>query len=110
MPAYLLLAIAIAAEVVATSALKASASFSKPGPSLLVVIGYGLAFYLLSIVVKSVPVGAAYAIWSGAGVVLVALVGVVIYRQIPDAAAVIGMGLIIAGVVILNLFSNMDVH
>jgi len=110
MPAYLLLAIAIAAEVAATSALKAADGFSRPGPSVVVVVGYAIAFYLLSIVVKSMPVGVAYAVWSGAGVVLVALVGVFFYRQVPDLAAAAGMALIVAGVVILNLFSNMDVH
>lgn len=108
--AYAYLAIAIVAEVVATSALKASDSFSKLGPSILVVIGYGLAFYLLSMVVRSVPVGVAYAIWSGAGIVLVALVSVFLYRQVPDLPALLGMALIIAGVIILNVFSNMDVH
>ncbi len=110
MAAYLLLAIAIAAEVAATSALKAADGFSRPGPSVVVVVGYAIAFYLLSIVVKSMPVGVAYAVWSGAGVVLVALVGVFFYRQVPDLAAAAGMALIVAGVVILNLFSNMDVH
>ena len=110
MPAYVLLALAIVAEVVATSALKASAGFSKLGPSVVVVAGYCFAFYLLSMVMKSVPVGVAYAIWSGAGVVLIALVSIMLYRQIPDLAAIIGMGLIVAWVVILNLFSNMDVH
>ena len=108
--AYAYLAIAIVAEVVATSALKASDSFSKLGPSILVVIGYGLAFYLLSMVVRSVPVGVAYAIWSGAGIVLVALVSIFLYRQVPDLPALLGMALIIAGVIILNVFSNMDVH
>ena len=108
--AYAYLAIAIVAEVVATSALKASDSFSKVGPSILVVIGYGLAFYLLSMVVRSVPVGVAYAIWSGAGIVLVALVSIFLYRQVPDLPALLGMALIIAGVIILNVFSNMDVH
>ena len=108
--AYVYLAIAIVAEVVATSALKASDSFSKLGPSILVVIGYGLAFYLLSMIVRSVPVGVAYAIWSGAGIVLVALVSIFLYRQVPDLPALLGMALIIAGVIILNVFSNMDVH
>ena len=108
--AYAYLAIAIVAEVAATSALKASDSFSKLGPSILVVIGYGLAFYLLSMVVRSVPVGVAYAIWSGAGIVLVALVSIFLYRQVPDLPALLGMALIIAGVIILNVFSNMDVH
>ncbi|WP_107851430.1 DMT family transporter [Oceanimonas marisflavi] len=110
MNAYLLLILAIAAEVVATSALKASAGFTRPAPSLLVVTGYGLAFWLLGLVVKTVPVGVAYAIWSGAGIVLVTLLAIVFYRQIPDLPALLGMGLIIAGVAIIQLWSNSGGH
>ncbi len=107
---YLYLAIAIVAEVVATSALKASDNFSKTLPSILVIGGYGVAFNYLSLVVKELPVGMTYAIWSGAGIVLVALVSIVVYRQIPDLAAWAGMGLIVAGIIVLNLFSNMGGH
>ncbi|MAW80061.1 MAG: QacE family quaternary ammonium compound efflux SMR transporter [Parvularcula sp.] len=107
---YLYLAIAIVAEVIATSALKASDNFSKMLPSILVIGGYGVAFNYLSLVVKELPVGMTYAIWSGAGIVLVALVSMAVYRQIPDLAAWAGMGLIIAGIIVLNLFSNMGGH
>ncbi|MBW1749504.1 MAG: multidrug efflux SMR transporter [Deltaproteobacteria bacterium] len=107
---YVYLALAIVAEVAATSALKASAEFSKLVPSLIVLVGYGVAFYLLTLVLRTVPVGIAYAVWAGLGVVLVAIAGAILYKQIPDVAAVIGMGLIVAGVVIINVFSKTSVH
>lgn len=110
MNAWLLLTLAILAEVVATSALKASESFTRPWPSTAVVIGYGVAIYLLSLVLKSIPVGVAYAIWSGLGVVLITLVAWLAYGQRMDLPGLIGMGLIVAGVVVLNLFSNASVH
>ncbi|WP_028117831.1 DMT family transporter [Ferrimonas senticii] len=103
---YLYLCIAIIAEVIATSALKASNGFSNLGPSLLSAAGYGVAFYCLSLVLKTMPVGIAYAIWCGLGIVLVSLVAVVLFNQKLDFAAILGMGLIIAGVTIINLFSN----
>ncbi|WP_346836817.1 multidrug efflux SMR transporter [Microbulbifer sp. SAOS-129_SWC] len=103
--AYLYLAIAIVAEVAATTALKASAQFTRLGPSLIVVIGYGIAFYMLTLVLRSIPVGVSYAIWSGLGIVLVTLAGAVVYRQIPDWPAIFGMGLIVAGVIVINVFS-----
>ncbi len=103
---YLYLFIAILAEVIATSALKSAEGFTKLGPSILVVLGYGAAFYLLSLVLRHMTVGIAYAIWSGIGIVLVALVGMIMFREIPDAPAVIGMGLIIAGVTVIHTFSN----
>jgi small multidrug resistance pump len=109
-PPYVLLAIAIVAEVVATSALRASEGFSRLLPAATVVIGYGIAFYCLSLTLKSIPVGIVYAIWSGAGIVLISLVALVLYRQVPDLPAVIGLGLIISGVVVLNLFSKMQAH
>jgi small multidrug resistance pump len=107
---YLYLSIAILAEVIATSTLKAADGFSKPIPSAIVVVGYGTAFYLLSIVVKTLPVGIVYAIWSGAGVVLVATVGVVWWKQHLDLAAVVGIGLILTGVVVLEVFSKTVPH
>lgn len=107
---YLALAIAIVGEVVGTSALKASHGFSKLGPSLIVVVAYAAAFWFFSLVVNTVPVGIAYAIWSGGGIVLVALVAWVVYGQRPDAAGIIGMGLIIVGVVVLNVFSKANGH
>jgi small multidrug resistance pump len=107
---YLWLAVAIVAEVIGTSALRASESFTRLMPSLLVVAGYALAFYCLSMTLKTMPVGIVYAIWSGVGIVLITLVAMVIYRQVPDLAAVAGLSLIVAGVVVLNLFSNMQAH
>jgi small multidrug resistance pump len=107
---YVWLAIAIVAEVIGTSALRASEGFTRLAPGLVVVAGYGLAFYCLSMTLKSMPVGIVYAIWSGVGIVLITLVAMVLYRQIPDLAAVAGLSLIVAGVVVLNLFSNMQAH
>lgn len=107
---FLYLGIAIAAEVVGTSALKASEEFTKLWPSLVVVLGYGLAFYLLSLVLKTIPIGVAYAVWSGVGIVLIAIVGALFFKQIPDTPAIIGMGLIISGVVVMNLFSKTVGH
>ncbi|MBL0715953.1 MAG: multidrug efflux SMR transporter [Desulfosarcina sp.] len=104
--AYIYLAIAIIAEVVATSALKASAEFSKLYPSLLVVVGYCVAFYFMTLVLRTIPIGITYAVWSGAGIVLVAIVGALLYKQIPDIPAIIGMGLIISGVVVIHVFSK----
>ncbi len=100
------LAIAILSEVVATTALKASAGFSRFWPSVLVVVGYGCAFYFLSLTLRSIPVGIAYAIWSGVGVVLVCLLGWLIYGQKLDLAAGVGIALIVAGVLVINVFSD----
>ncbi len=107
---YSYLAIAIIAEVIATSALKASDEFTRFVPSLIVVIGYGAAFYLLTQVLKSIPIGITYAIWSGVGIVLVTISGIVFYKQIPDFPAVLGMGLIVIGVIVINLFSKTVGH
>ena len=107
---YLFLAIAIVAEVIATSALKASQGFSQLLPSILVVVGYGVAFYFLSLTLRTIPVGIAYAIWSGAGIVLVALIGFALYGQKLDIWAIVGMGLIIAGVMVINLLSKSAAH
>ena len=108
--AYSYLAIAIIAEVIATSALKASEEFTKLVPSLIVIIGYGASFYFLTHVLKTIPVGVTYAIWSGLGIVLVTIVGVILYKQTPDFPAVLGMGLIVAGVVVINVFSKTVGH
>jgi small multidrug resistance pump len=108
--AWLILTLAIAAEVVATSSLKASEGFTRLWPSVFVVVGYALAIYLLSLVLKAMPVGVAYAIWSGLGVVLITLVAWLIYGQRIDLPGLIGMGLIVAGVVVLNLFSSASAH
>jgi small multidrug resistance pump len=110
MRAWIYLGLAIVAEVIATSALKASAGFSRPGPSAVVAIGYGMAFYVLSLTLQSIPVGVAYAIWSGVGIVLITLVAWLLYGQALDAAAIVGLCLIIAGVAVLNLFSKSVAH
>jgi small multidrug resistance pump len=107
---FVYLTVAIVAEVIATSALKASESFTRLGPSLLVVLGYACAFYFLTLVLSSIPVGVAYALWSGLGIVLVTAASAFLYRQIPDAPAMIGMALIVAGVVVLNVFSKTAAH
>jgi len=109
-PGYLYLAIAIVAEVIATSALKSAAGFTRLGPSLIVAVGYGIAFYCLSLVMKTVPVGVAYAIWSGAGIVLIALIGWLVLKQSLDLPAMLGMGLIVAGVAVIQLFSRASGH
>ncbi len=107
---WLSLAVAIVAEVVGTSFLKASAGFTKPLPVIAVVVGYGLSFYFLSLTLETLPVGIAYAVWSGVGLVLITAVAWVAYGQTLDLPAVIGMGLILAGVLILNLFSTAAGH
>jgi small multidrug resistance pump len=104
------LVIAIIAEVIATSALRASNGFTRLVPSVIVVVGYGLAFYGLSLTLRNIPVGIVYAVWSGVGIVLITLVAMALYRQVPDLPAVFGLGLIVAGVVVLNLFSKMQAH
>ncbi len=107
---YLYLTLAIIAEVAATSALKASETFTKIGPSIVVVVGYGIAFYLLALVLRTMPVGITYAIWSGLGIVLVTVASIFLYEQVPDLPAILGMALIIAGVVIINVFSDTTSH
>ena len=107
---YVFLLIAIVAEVIATSALNASNQFTKWLPSLITVVGYGAAFYFLSLALRSMPVAVAYAIWSGLGIVLVAIVGILFFRQVPDLPALIGMGLIITGVLVMNLLSKTIGH
>lgn len=108
--AYFYLAIAIVAEVAATSALKASAEFTKLIPSLIVVVGYGLAFYFMTLVLRTIPIGITYAVWSGVGIVLVTIVGALLYKQTPDAPAIIGMTLIVSGVVVIHAFSKTVSH
>lgn len=110
MNAWVLLAIAITAEVIGTTALKASEGFTRFWPAVLVAAGYGIAFYCLSLVVKSIPLGIAYAVWSGLGIVLITLLAWGFYGQRIDAAGYIGMGLIVAGVLVLNLFSSSSAH
>jgi small multidrug resistance pump len=110
MRAYVYLAIAILAEVIATSSLKATAEFTRPWPSLLVIAGYGIAFYCLTLSLRVIPVGIAYAIWSGLGIVLVATAGYVLYRQKLDAPALLGMAMILGGCLVINLFSKSSAH
>ncbi len=107
---YLFLIMAIASEVAATTALKASEGFTRWIPVIVVVIGYGLSFYFLGLVLKVIPVGVAYTIWAGLGIVLVTIAGAVMYKQIPDWPAIIGMVLIFAGVLTINLFSKHGGH
>ena len=107
---YLYLTIAIVSEVAGTAALKASENFTKPLPLLIVLLGYGIAFLCLSLVLRTIPVGIAYAIWAGCGIVLVVVAGYVLFGQKLDAPALAGVSLIIAGVVVVNLFSTSLVH
>ncbi|NIC40196.1 multidrug efflux SMR transporter [Aquabacterium sp. A08] len=107
---YLALGLATVAEVIGTSALKASDGFTRPGPALVVLVGYGIAFYCLGLVLRSVPMGLAYAIWSGLGIVLITAVGWVVYRQTIDLPGLLGMGLIVAGVLVIHLFSRSAGH
>ncbi|HKQ84412.1 MAG TPA: SMR family transporter [Steroidobacteraceae bacterium] len=107
---WLLLAAAIVSEVIATSALKASDGFTRLWPSIVVIAGYGLAFYFLALTLRAIPLGVAYAIWSGVGIVLISAIGWLLFGQKLDAAAIIGITLIVAGVMVLNLFSKSLVH
>ncbi|MCG7201216.1 SMR family transporter [Marinobacter pelagius] len=110
MKSWIFLGIAIVAEVLATSALKASAGFTKLAPSVLVVGGYAIAFYFLALTLKAIPVGIAYAVWAGLGVLLVALIGWLAFGQRLDLPAVIGMTLIVAGVLVISLLSESSAH
>jgi small multidrug resistance pump len=107
---WIYLSIAIVSEVAATSALKASNGFSRLWPSLTVIVGYGLAFYFLSLTLRTVPVGIIYAIWSGAGVALITIIAWLFMGQPLDAPAIVGLTLIVAGVVVLNVFSKAIPH
>lgn len=110
MPPLVALSIAIVCEVIATSSIPKTEQFTKLMPSTVVIIGYGIAFFLLSVTVKSMPVGIVYAIWSGAGIVLVAVVGYFLYGQKLDLAALVGIGFILTGVMIVNLLSKTVGH
>jgi len=103
---YTFLGIAIIAEVIGTSALKASGEFTRLIPSLLVIAGYGTAFYFMALAMRTIPLGVTYAIWSGMGIVLITITGMLIYKQIPDIASIVGMALIIGGVLVIHLFSG----
>lgn len=107
---YLYLGLAIIFEVIGTLSLKASEGFSKPIPTIAVVIGYGLAFYFMSIVMKTIPMGLVYAMWSGLGIVLISVFGYFIFKQKLDLPAILGLGLIISGVLVINIFSKSASH
>ena len=107
---YVHLALAIVAEVIGTTALASSQGFTRPLPSTVVVVGYAAAFYFLSLCLRHMSVGIAYAIWAGAGIVLIAILGLLVHGQRLDAPAVIGLGLIVAGVVVINAWSGMQLH
>lgn len=107
---WLLLSIAIMAEVIATTALKASNGFTRVYPSVVTCIGYAISFYCLAQTLRVIPVGIVYAIWSGAGIVAISIIGYVVYKQTLDGAAILGIALIAAGVLVLNVFSKSVVH
>ena len=103
---FLFLGIAILCEIIATSALKKSEEFSKLIPSIITIVGYCGAFYFLSFAIRTIPIGIAYAIWSGVGIVLITTIGAVFFKQIPDLPAIIGLSLISIGVTVINVFSK----
>lgn len=107
---YLYLFVAIIFEVVATTALKQADGFTRLAPSLVTILGYALAFYFLALTLRTMPVGIVYAIWSGAGIILITAIGWILFRQALDLPALVGMGLILTGVLVINLFSRSVVH
>ncbi|MDR2153205.1 MAG: QacE family quaternary ammonium compound efflux SMR transporter [Helicobacteraceae bacterium] len=110
MKSYLFLALAIVFETIGTTALAASEQFTKTTPIVVMIVAYVACFYFLGLALKTIPTGVAYAIWSGVGIVLITLIGVAAFKQIPDIPAIIGMALIVAGVAIINLFSKTLAH
>ncbi|WP_425074613.1 DMT family transporter [Sagittula sp. S175] len=107
---YLILILAVAAETIGTTALQASQQFTRPLPSALVVVSYGAAFYLLTLVLKTMPVGVAYAMWSGLGIVLIAVIARVVFGQKLDLPAILGMAMILGGILVIHLFSETSPH
>jgi len=107
---YIYLVFAVLAETIGTSALQASQQFTRLWPSILVVVSYSAAFYLLSLTLRTLPVGIVYALWSGLGIVFIALIGWLVFSQRLDAPAVIGLGLIIAGIAVIQIFSDTTPH
>tara|TARA_B100000953_G_scaffold128974_1_gene106220 strand:+ start:116 stop:445 length:330 start_codon:yes stop_codon:yes gene_type:complete len=107
---YFYLALAIVAEVAGTSLLKATEEFTKLLPTTFLVIFYLISFWLMTLALRELPLGVVYAVWSGLGIVLVAIIGVFVYKEIPDLASILGMGLIISGVVVIHLFSKSIQH
>ena len=107
---YLYLAIAVAFETIGTSAMQASQQFTRLWPSVLVVVGYAISFYFMALTLRFMPVGIVYALWSGLGIILIALIGYAVFGQKLDFPAIAGLGLIIAGIVVIQLFSNATAH
>ncbi|HWJ72513.1 MAG TPA: multidrug efflux SMR transporter [Kaistia sp.] len=110
MQSYLYLGIAIFAETIATLSLKASDGFTRLGPSIIVAVGYVTAFYFLSLTLRAIPIGVAYAVWSGIGIVLISAIGWAVFGQKPDAWGAVGIGFILVGVMIVNLMSRTSAH
>ncbi|AXI42421.1 SMR family transporter [Sulfitobacter sp. SK011] len=110
MPAYLILALAVLAETIGTTALQASQQFTRLWPSILVVLAYAVSFYLLSMTLKVMPVGVVYALWSGLGIILIAIIGFAVFGQRLDLPAVLGLALIICGIAVIHLFSDATPH
>lgn len=107
---YIFLFVAVLTETIGTTALQASQQFSRFWPSVLVVVAYSISFYFLALALKSMPVGVVYALWSGLGIILIAIIGFLIFGQKLDLPAVLGLGLIIAGIAVIHLFSNTTTH
>ena len=107
---YLYLAIAVAFETIGTSAMQASRQFTRLWPSVLVIVGYAISFYFMALTLRYMPVGIVYALWSGLGIILIALIGYAVFGQKLDLPAIAGLGLIIAGIVVIQLFSNATSH
>ncbi|WP_299045185.1 SMR family transporter [uncultured Tateyamaria sp.] len=107
---YIYLIVAVAAETIGTTALQASDQFTRVWPTVIVVVAYGFAFFFLGIALKYIPVGIAYAMWSGLGIILIALIGFAVFGQRLDLPAVLGLGMIIAGIVVIQLFSKTATH
>lgn len=107
---FLFLTIAIIFEIIATTTLKKSEEFTKLIPSIITIVGYCGAFYFLSFAIRTIPVGIAYAIWSGVGIVLITIIGAIFFKQMPDLAAIIGTSLILIGVIVINIFSKSTGH
>ena len=110
MPPFLILIVAVLFETIGTTALQASQQFSKLGPSIVVVLSYAISFFLLSVTLKFMPVGVVYALWSGMGIVFIAIIGLLVFGQRLDFAAVAGLAMIVGGIVVIHLFSNTTPH
>jgi len=110
MPVYIILALAVVFETIGTSALKASEQFTRLGPSVMVVLAYGVSFYLLSITLRTIPVGVVYALWSGLGIVSISIIGYLVFGQRLDLPAIAGLVLIISGIAVIHLFSSASPH